>query len=69
MAAELMALLRNKTPRLAKMYHAVLTPEGPSDPALVKAAADVQDVVRVAVDLPCLAGSRAHAEYARALVQ
>ncbi|HLZ21034.1 MAG TPA: nitroreductase/quinone reductase family protein [Ktedonobacterales bacterium] len=40
-AAELMALLR-KMPHLAKMYHAVLTPEGQPDPVWVKAAVDVQ---------------------------
>jgi hypothetical protein len=48
-AAELMAFLR-KMPHLAKMYHAVLTPQGQPDPASVQAAVNVQVVVQVAVD-------------------
>lgn len=47
-AEEFMAFLR-KMPRLAKMYHATLTPDGQPDFASVKAAADVQVVVRVAL--------------------
>lgn len=53
-AEELMMFLR-KMPHLAPMYHAVLTPAGQPDPTSVKAAAEVQVVVRVALDaaVPC----------------
>jgi hypothetical protein len=47
-AEELMAFLR-KMPRLAKMYHATLTPDGQLDPGSVQAAVELQVVVRVAL--------------------
>jgi hypothetical protein len=55
-AEELMAFLR-KMPRLAKMYHATLTPDGQPDPASVKAAVDLQVVIQVALSMTPLPSS------------
>jgi hypothetical protein len=57
-AEELMAFLQ-KMPRLATIYQARLTSDGQPDPASVKAAVDLQVVVRVALHSAPLSSSPA----------